>query len=420
MDGLKESKHYSVIPSGPIPYKLYDLVLNFMDSVEENSTAVQRPTITVTTSTTTGCASTSDDAHTICSISSNINNVCNHFSNNSAVYASSASSTSASRKFPTEGLNLVLTQHQNTVTGVLESNSKFLESYATDGDCDSCTNEINSHGATQKKENSKAAEQTVINIKRISCTNSNYLAGGSSDSLCPESAVKKPMDAGKSEDVLSEATLDSRDLLLAPSICRSKIKEALPGRKSVKLKSATTEENQRLSPESLKRDGFCVTRSEPAREIDLPQIEETHMFFQFQELQARFGELASKMYLQTNGNVISLMSKRSAKEIVPIEGAGILVMQIHTLNGQPGVFHLTPVATITAYRLRYTFGEDDFGITEDFVRRIIMQCSDDSCLAKDNLDKHNEYSIAQASLPDHWPVDHFYQGIYTKKNDIKY
>lgn len=128
------------------------------------------------------------------------------------------------------------------------------------------------------------------------------------------------------------------------------------------------------------------------------------------QMQFKFCQLASGMFTQTNGPVVSLMSKRSRKEIVPIEGAGALIVQIHTLNGQPGNFHTTPTTTISIYRSRYTFGEEDFGITGDSVNRMIMKCSDEKCVMK-NL-SYAANSFTQEDSAGLWSSDHFYEGAH--------
>lgn len=106
----------------------------------------------------------------------------------------------------------------------------------------------------------------------------------------------------------------------------------------------------------------------------------------------KFTAWARRMYVNINMKseakafqVVSLNSKRSHKEIIPSESYKDVVMKVHTQSGLPGQFHLSTHLTIVAYKLLYTFGRRDFGISEQTLKRIVARCPIPNCAANSKL-----------------------------------
>lgn len=134
----------------------------------------------------------------------------------------------------------------------------------------------------------------------------------------------------------------------------------------------------------------------------------------------KFMVWAKKMYAMVslapdgkNFEVVSLMSKKSSKEIAPIESFGHVVLMAHSQNGKLGAFHLSLNTTVQQLKSVYTFGAKDFGLTEDFVSRAITKCEDPLCtikvsnLSQTNLKTNTKKSIT--GLPAYL-TDKFYPG----------
>ena len=104
----------------------------------------------------------------------------------------------------------------------------------------------------------------------------------------------------------------------------------------------------------------------------------------------RFLAWARKMYIvevnmssaHKDMQIISLMSKKSKKEIVPYESCELLIQKIHSQNNMPGRYHLAIKQTIAVYKTKYTFGRRDFGISECLVRKVIANCPTTHCCGK--------------------------------------
>ena len=115
---------------------------------------------------------------------------------------------------------------------------------------------------------------------------------------------------------------------------------------------------------------------------------------------------AKKMYVKVelakNGKdfqVVSLMSKKSKREIAPIESFEHIIIKVHTNDGKPGDSHLTVTSTIFTIKSQYTFGRRDFGMSEETVRSVIGRCEAEQCRAKTmNLNAVAEESTASSDV----------------------
>jgi len=126
-------------------------------------------------------------------------------------------------------------------------------------------------------------------------------------------------------------------------------------------------------------------KSRPVSVIPGPDTEQTKP--DLTSTQQRFLAWARRMWINIRGpsdnnksaKVVSLMSKTTNKEIVPLESYPAVVHSIHSKNGQVVGQHLSLASTVQAFKARYAFGRRDFGPTEAMVNDIISQCDSPVC-----------------------------------------
>ncbi|XP_067937212.1 uncharacterized protein [Watersipora subatra] len=97
---------------------------------------------------------------------------------------------------------------------------------------------------------------------------------------------------------------------------------------------------------------------------------------------------AKKMYVKVNSvvegkdlQIVSLMSKKSNREIAPKESFEQIIEAVHNRRGQVGQNHLSISSTIAEIKKTYTFGYRDFGMTEELVRQTVSKCRSTKCIA---------------------------------------
>ena len=134
--------------------------------------------------------------------------------------------------------------------------------------------------------------------------------------------------------------------------------------------------------------------------------------------QLKFLAWVKKMYIKKDSaadgkgfQIVSLMSKKSNKEIAPKESFEQIVVTMHRKTDKSSQVHLSVADTITEIRKVYTFGRRDFGMSEDFVRKVILKCSAPGCIAKELVKHDTESAFANAQSAS-LAVDKFYQGLF--------
>lgn len=143
----------------------------------------------------------------------------------------------------------------------------------------------------------------------------------------------------------------------------------------------------------------------------------------------KFLSWAQRMYINvdsaTDGKefqVVSLMSKKTNKEIAPKESFEQIIAIMHSKSGKPGQEHFSASATIAEIKKHYTFGRRDFGMSEELVRKIVAKCDTPNCIALDLRNKASSKHVSLSMEPnftnidtttplsDPFVVDKFYQG----------
>jgi len=103
----------------------------------------------------------------------------------------------------------------------------------------------------------------------------------------------------------------------------------------------------------------------------------------------KFLAMTKRMYIKVTPSTcdldmpaVSLMSKKSQREITPLESFRSLISIVHTTNNQPGEHHLSAAETVMKIKETFTFGNRDFGMSEDVVRKTVVKCAAANCSAK--------------------------------------
>lgn len=149
-------------------------------------------------------------------------------------------------------------------------------------------------------------------------------------------------------------------------------------------------DNDNSEKESPKDCSHRVTQQRPHDSASSPQsIIQENPSLNFETRAQQFVLWAKKMFVKVelakNGKdfqVVSLMSKKSKKEIAPIESFEHIILKLHSCDGKPGDSHLSVKDTILAIRSQYSFGRRDFGMSEEPVRSVVAKCDAALCTAK--------------------------------------
>lgn len=278
-------------------------------------------------------------------------------------------------------------------TAILSSKTLFLPSGSkVSADEDAAKNNLRTKNAVFSKHYPPEVNQITEKFLQSTTRRDDYGLDGKQQPTCLKNKIKDRARVFKNFEPINNDDIKKIDFF---------------NNVDVSCNPAAT---QKKSAEAYHHSNDVAIGEHKARNEDHPMVNNYR--------QLKFLAWVKKMYIKKDSaadgkgfQIVSLMSKKSNKEIAPKESFEQIVVTMHRKTDKSSQVHLSVADTITEIRKVYTFGRRDFGMSEDFVRKVILKCSAPGCIAKELVKHDTESAFANAQSAS-LAVDKFYQGLF--------